>query len=83
VWPASFALARAYATSSSAAAGWRRRGWRRCAQALGGAERARGAARRSALAALATRLDGDAAAAADAAKVRTLAVAVRALAAVR
>ena len=49
--------------------------------ALTNAERAAGAQRRDALMQLATQLDGDANGARDAAKVRTLAGAVRSLAA--
>jgi hypothetical protein len=48
---------------------------------LAGAEKASGEKRRDALTRLAGQLDGDARAAGDAAKVRTLAVAVRDLAA--
>jgi hypothetical protein len=49
-------------------------------EALTGAEKASVTKRQEALTGLATRLDGDAAGAGDAAKVRTLAVVVRQLA---
>jgi hypothetical protein len=80
VWPPSFALARAYVDQlerSQGLAGGRIAAVR---QALAGAEQASGAQRQGALTQLATQLDGDASGSADAAKVRTLAAAVRSLA---
>ncbi|MEO7501808.1 MAG: hypothetical protein ABIW94_04130 [Gemmatimonadaceae bacterium] len=81
VWPPSFALARAYADQlerGNGLAGGRVTAVR---NALTNAERATGAQRKDALTQLATQLDSDANGARDAAKVRTLAVAVRSLAA--
>jgi hypothetical protein len=80
VWPASFSLARAYLDQlerSKGLAGGRISAVR---QALSSAESASGAQRSTALTQLATQLDGDAAGAGDAAKVRMLAAAVRDLA---
>src|SRR4029077_7063143 len=81
VWPASFALARAYVDQlerSSGLAGGRVTAVR---DALTGAERASGTGRRDALNALATALDADARGSRDAAKVRLLVGAVKDLAA--
>ncbi|MGH7458494.1 MAG: LVIVD repeat-containing protein [Longimicrobiaceae bacterium] len=81
VWPATFALARAYVDqlerSGSLSAG-RLSSVRR---ELAAAESSSGAARSEALSALSTRLEGEAGASGDAAKVRTLADTVRKLAA--
>ncbi len=81
VWPAAFPVVRSYldqlvrndglAAARSTAIG----------QALDAAERQSGAARRTALSSLATAVDADAATARDAAKVRTMAQAIRDLAA--
>ncbi|HKO15970.1 MAG TPA: hypothetical protein VJU87_07005 [Gemmatimonadaceae bacterium] len=81
VWPASFALSRAYVDQldrSNALPAARITAVR---QALASAERASGAQRRDALTQLATQLDADVSGATDAAKVRTLASSVRELAA--
>jgi hypothetical protein len=81
VWPASFALARAYVDQlerSNGLAGGRISAIR---AALSGAEKASGTPRREALAQLATQLDGDVRGSSDAAKVRLLSAAVTALAA--
>ena len=80
VWPASYSLARAYVDQlerSNGLAGSRVSSVR---SALADAERAAGAQRHDALTKLATQLDADAGGAGDAAKVRTLAAAVRDLA---
>jgi hypothetical protein len=80
VWPPSFALARAYLDQlerSKGLAGGRIAAAR---EALASAEKASGTARQDSLTKLATELDGDASGAGDAAKVRTLAGAVRQLA---
>jgi hypothetical protein len=81
VWPPSFALARAYLDQLERNDGLAAAQVSAARQALSAAEGRSGAARRDALTALATTLDGQAAAARDAAKVRTLADAVRDLAA--
>ena len=81
VWPASFALARAYVDQLGRSHGLEAGRLSAVRQSLAGAERAKGAARRAALTQLATQLDGDAAGSPDAAKVRTLGGAVRDLAA--
>jgi hypothetical protein len=81
VWPATFSLARAYVDQLARSKGLGSGKISGVRQALDGAEKASGAARREALTHLATQLDGDAGSAPDAAKVRTLAGAVKALAA--
>jgi hypothetical protein len=81
VWPASFSLARAYVDQLERANGLAAARIAAVRQALASAERASGGGRRDALNRLATELDGDAGNAMDAAKVRTLASAVRELAA--
>ncbi len=82
-WPASFALARAYADQLERSQGLAAGRVSAARQALARAESASGAGRRDALTRLAAQLDGDAAGAGDAAKVRALAGAVRDLAAAR
>jgi len=80
VWPASFALARAYVDQlerSNGLAGGRISAVR---AALGAAEKASGTQRRDALTQLATQLDADARGSSDAKKVTLLAGAVRDLA---
>ena len=79
-WPPSFALARAYLDQLERSNGLAAGRIAATRQALSGAERASGGQRREALSRLATQLDGDASGAGDAAKVRTLATAVRDLA---
>src|SRR5207249_4379855 len=81
VWPPSFALARAYVDQLERSNGLAAARVAAIRQDLAGAEKASGAARRDALTRLATQLDGDAGGAGDAAKVRTLAGAVKELAA--
>ncbi|HLT46396.1 MAG TPA: hypothetical protein VK002_04135 [Rubricoccaceae bacterium] len=81
VWPPSFALARAYLDQLERNDGLAAAQVAAARQALDAAEGQSGAARRDALTALAATLDAQAGAARDAAKVRTLADAVRALAA--
>jgi hypothetical protein len=83
VWPASFALARAYADQLERSQGLAGARLATVRQALTGAERARGAQRGTALTRLATQIDADAAASSDAAKVRMLSAAVRQLASTR
>jgi hypothetical protein len=80
VWPASFALARAYADQLARSNGLSASRLAAVRSALASAEKASGGARSSALSALATQLDGDASGSSDAAKVRLLAGAVRDLA---
>jgi hypothetical protein len=79
VWPASFALAKAYVDQLARSNGLSSARVGEVRQALAGAESASGAARRDALNKLASSLDGDARGA-DAAKVKTLAGSVRDLA---
>ncbi len=79
-WPASFVVARAYLDQLARGNGLSAARRTAVARALDGAERQQGAARRTALNTLATALDRDAATAADGAKVRMLAGAVRDLA---
>ena len=83
VWPPSFALARAYLDQLERSKGLAAGRISSVRQALAGAERASGAQRSDALTQVATQLDGDAGGAGDAAKVRTVAGAVRDLAASR
>ncbi len=80
VWPASFVVARAYVDQLERAHGLPAGRLQAVRTALGGAERKTAAARSSALTALAAELDRDAATSSDAAKVKTLAAAVRELA---
>jgi len=80
VWPASFALARAYADQLERSRGLTAARLSTVRQALTRAERASGAARRTALTTLAGQIGGYAAGSSDAAKVRMLAGAVRDLA---
>ena len=79
-WPPSFALARAYLDQLERSDGLASERIAAARSALASAEAASGSARSQALTALADELDGDAAAARDAAKVRALAGAVRDLA---
>ena len=79
VWPASFALSRAYVDQLERTRGLAADRIGSVRQALSSAESASGAARRDALARLATELQGEARGA-DAAKVRTLAASVQSLA---
>jgi hypothetical protein len=83
VWPASFSVARAYRDQLQRNHGVQPSVAARITSQLDAAERARGAGRRGRLTALAAELDREAGRAADAAKVRMLAGAVRDLAAVR
>jgi hypothetical protein len=80
VWPASFALARAYLDQLERSKGLAAAGISAARTALRRAEPASGQRRRSALTQLASQLDRDGAAGGDAAKVRTLAAVVRQLA---
>ncbi|MDB4949544.1 MAG: repeat-containing protein, partial [Gemmatimonadetes bacterium] len=82
-WPASFALARAYTDQLARSNGLSAARLATVRTALSRAESASGAARRTALTRLATQVGGYAAASADAAKVRSLAGAVRSLASAR
>jgi hypothetical protein len=81
VWPPSFALARAYVDQLARTNGLASARVTAVRTALTTAERAAGTRRRDALTQLATQLDSDANGAHDTAKVRTLAAAVRSLAA--
>jgi hypothetical protein len=81
VWSPGFALARAYLDQLERSQGLRAGQISAARSVLTHAERDQGAKRRSELTQLATQLDGDAAASGDAAKVRSLAGAVRDLAA--
>ena len=78
-WAPSFAVARAYVDQLERSNGLSADRVAATRQALDGAEKASGAARRSALSKLATQLDSDAKGSSDAAKVRTLATTVRAV----
>ncbi len=80
VWPASFALARAYVDQLERSNGLAAAQISSTRAALTSAESASGASRRTALAKLATQLKGDANGAGDSAKVKTLANAVSELA---
>jgi hypothetical protein len=80
VWPASFALARAYADQLERSRGLTAARLNTIRQALATAERAPAARRRTALTTLAGQISGYAAGSSDAAKVRMLAGAVRDLA---
>ena len=79
VWPASFALARAYLDQFARSNGLGADQIQAARAALSKAEAARGDARRGALTQLTTQLEGEAPNAADGAKVRTVASTVRAL----
>lgn len=81
VWPPSFALARAYVDQLERSKGLSADRIASVRRDLANAEKASGAARRDALARLATQLEGDAARSSDAKKVRMLVDAVRDLAA--
>jgi hypothetical protein len=81
VWPPTFALARAYVDQIQRSNGLAAARISTIREALTGAETASGAQRRAALTQLAMELDGNATASPDASKVRTLAAAVRDLAA--
>jgi len=83
VWPASFALSRAYVDQLGRSNGLSATRIAAVRAALATAERATGAARRTALTALAASLTRDASSSRDAAKVRMLAGSVRDLAAAR
>ncbi len=80
VWPPSFALARSYADQLERSKGLEAGRIDAVRDALSAAEKGSAAARRDALTALATELEGEAAGSADNAKVRSLAGAVRDLA---
>jgi hypothetical protein len=80
VWPASFALARAYLDQLERGKGLDEARISAARKALDKAEKASGAEREAALTALATELDGEANVAGDAGKVHTAAGAVRQLA---
>jgi hypothetical protein len=77
VWPASFALARAYVDQLERSNGLAAGRIAAVRSALSSAEGMSGAGRRDALSSLASQIDGDASGAGDGAKVRTLAAAVR------
>ena len=79
-WPATFALARAYVDQLERGAGVSGARVGSTREALRAAEAASGAARRDALSRLASELESEARGARDAAKVRSLAQTVRALA---
>jgi hypothetical protein len=81
VWPASFALARAYTDQLVRSGGLPADRISGVRSALNDAEKSSGSKRSSTLTALASQLDGDVASAADPAKVRKLATTVRDLAA--
>ncbi|HKW48569.1 MAG TPA: hypothetical protein VJN70_14065 [Gemmatimonadaceae bacterium] len=80
VWPASFALSRAYVDQLERSGGLSAARIQAVRQALAGAEKASGSARSTALSQLASQLDGDAASSGDAAKVKSLASSVHQLA---
>jgi hypothetical protein len=78
-WPASFALARAYVDQLERSGGLSADRIASTRKSLADAEQASGAARKSALGKLATQLAGDEKGSSDAAKVRLLVTAVRAV----
>ncbi|HEX6814035.1 MAG TPA: hypothetical protein VF102_00070 [Gemmatimonadaceae bacterium] len=80
VWPPSFALARAYVDQLERSNGLSADQLKSVRQSLGSAEQASGDARKTALTQLASQIEGDANGSSDAAKVHTLATAVRDLA---
>jgi hypothetical protein len=80
VWPASFAVVRSYLDQLERGNGLASSRTSAIASQLNAAEAASGAARRDALNAIAAQLDTDAGSAADAARVRKMAGAVRDLA---
>jgi hypothetical protein len=80
VWPSTFSLARAFVDQLERSNGLAAARIKAVRSALADAERASGTQRHDALTRLATQLDSDASGAGDAAKVRTLATAVRELA---
>jgi hypothetical protein len=77
VWPAAFPVVRSYLDQLVRGRGLASSRTSAIAAQLNAAEQVSGAARRSALTSLASQLDGDAAGAADAARVRAMAAAVR------
>ena len=79
-WPASFPLAKAYVDQLERSKGLAAARIQATRDAIAAAEKATGAARSTALMALATQLNGDAAASSDQAKVKLLATAVTNLA---
>jgi hypothetical protein len=81
VWPATFALARAYVDQLERSKGLSSSRIAAVRTALDGAEKASGDARRAALTRLADQINGDAASSSDGAKVKLLASAVSDLAA--
>ncbi|HEX7979895.1 MAG TPA: hypothetical protein VF461_14905 [Gemmatimonadaceae bacterium] len=81
VWPATFALSRAYVDQLERSKGLPAARIAAVRESLSSAESAAGGSRATALSALATQLDGEAAGSPDAAKVRLLAGSVRSLAA--
>jgi hypothetical protein len=81
VWPASFALSRAYVDQLERSKGLSASRIAAIRASLASAESAAGGSRATALSAIATQLDADAAGSSDAAKVRLLAGSVRSLAA--
>ena len=83
VWPPSFALAKAYLDQLERSNGLAAEKIDSARKAIAGAERASGPQRSAALTQLATRLNGDTAGAADAAKMKLLATAVSDLAKAR
>jgi hypothetical protein len=80
VWPAAFPVVRSYLDQLVRGQGLSAARTSAIASQLDAAERMSGAERRAALTAVAAQLDGDAAGAADAARVRAMATAVRDLA---
>jgi hypothetical protein len=81
VWPATFALSRAYVDQLERSKGLSASRIAAIRASLASAESAPGGSRAAALTAIATQLDADAAGSSDAAKVRLLASSVRSLAA--
>ena len=79
-WPPSFALARAYVDQLERSNGLSADQLKSVRQSLGSAEQASGDSRKTALTQLASQIEGDANGSSDAAKVHTLASAVRDLA---
>jgi hypothetical protein len=82
-WPAAFPVVRSYLDQLVRGNGLAAARTTAIGQALNAAEQQRGAARATALNAIASQLDGDAASANDGARVRAMAAEIRRLAAVR
>ena len=81
VWPTTFVLARAYVDQLQRSKGLATARLASLASEIDAAERAKGSARKTALALLGAKLDGEAGTSSDAAKVRMLSSTIKELAA--